>query len=360
MSVRTRVERAVARTFIRLPTPLLRALTGFPRRSPEGYELDPEIQSLVWLMALRNGRDMHAPGLRAARRLMDHNGPMLSRPTPDVTTEDRTAPGAAGARRVRVYRPAAAAGRAAPGLVWFHGGGFALGSIESHDGICRGLAAASGVVVASVDYRLAPESKFPAAVEDAVAVTGSIRDAAASYGIDPRALAVGGDSAGGNLAAVTAQALRGSSPPIAFQLLVYPATDFTRAMPSHTHFSDGYILTKATIDWFMESYLPGPEAIQDPRASCLFATDVSGLPPAFVVTAGFDPLRDEGKAYADKMRAAGVAVEYVCIEGMVHGFFNMAGTAREPTRVLRLAADRLKVALTARAVGAGAPADKRN
>jgi acetyl esterase len=262
-----------------------------------------------------------------------------------VTVEDRTAPGATGERRVRVYRPAAAAGPAGPGLVWFHGGGFTIGSIESHDGICRALADESGAVVVSVDYRLAPESRFPAAVDDAVAVTRSIRDAVASYGIDPRRLAVGGDSAGGNLAAVTSQALRGTSPPLAFQLLIYPATDFTRTMPSHGYFGEGYVLTRSTMDWFLESYLPGPEAIQDPRASCLFAKDLTGLPPAFVLTAGFDPLRDEGKAYAEKMRAAGVAVEHVCVEGVVHGFFNMAGSLREPTRALSLAAERMKKAL---------------
>ncbi|MGH7437460.1 MAG: hypothetical protein ACRENE_17420, partial [Polyangiaceae bacterium] len=124
MSVRTRVERAAARTFVKLPAPLLRALSGSPRRSPEGFVLDPEIQSLVWLMELRNGKEMHARGLQASRRQMDRNGPLLARPTPDVTIEDRTAPGAAGARRVRVYTPAAAAGRPAAGLVWFHGGGF--------------------------------------------------------------------------------------------------------------------------------------------------------------------------------------------------------------------------------------------
>jgi acetyl esterase len=158
-------------------------------------------------------------------------------------------------------------------------------------------------------------------------------------------MAVGGDSAGGNLSAVTAQALRGASPALAFQLLVYPCTDFTRTMPSHAHFAEGYVLTKPTMDWFLENYLPGPEAIQDPRASCLFAKDVSGLPAALVTTAGFDPLRDEGTAYADKMRAAGVAVEHVNVEGMVHGFFNMAGSLREPTRVLTLAAARVKKAL---------------
>jgi acetyl esterase len=197
----------------------------------------------------------------------------------------------------------------------------------------------------SVDYRLAPEHPFPAAAEDAIAATRAILAAASSYGIDARALAVGGDSAGGNLAAVASQALRGSAARPAFQLLIYPATDFTRSTPSHRHFSEGYILTRRTMDWFLGSYLPSPDFIQDPRASCLFTKDLTGLPPALVVTAGFDPLRDEGKAYADRMREAGVKVEYVCSQGAVHAFFNM-GVLSEPSRVLSLAADRLRKGLS--------------
>jgi acetyl esterase len=346
MTVRTFVERSVARAFVNLPAPLLRFLAGPTRRSPEGFELDPEIQSLVWLLALRDGPDLHAGGLRRARRALDHSGPLMARRVHDVTTEERRVPGAAGERRVRVYTPSEARGRAAPGLVWFHGGGFTIGSIESHDGICRALASEAQVVVASVDYRLAPEHPFPAGVEDAIAATRSIIENASAYGMNPRAIAVGGDSAGGNLAAVTAHALRGTSTPPAFQLLIYPATDFTQSTPSHGYFARGFVLTKSTMDWFTSNYLPSPEAVQDPRASCLFAKDLSGLPPALVVTAGFDPLRDEGKAYADRMRAAGVTVEYVCAEGAVHGFFNMAGSLREPTRVLSLAADRLRSGLS--------------
>jgi acetyl esterase len=342
MTVRTRVERAVARAFVKLPSPVLRVLTGPRRRSPEGFELDPQIQSLVWLMTLRDGRDLHHAGLRRARRSLDHNGSLLAHRIADVTTHDRAVAGAAGERRVRVYTPSFARGRAAPGLVWFHGGGFTIGSIESHDGICRTLASEAGVVVASVDYRLAPEHPFPAAVDDALAATRAILADAASFGMNARAVAVGGDSAGGNLAAVTARALRGDALAPAFQLLVYPATDFTRSSASHAYFNRGYVLTKGTMDWFLDNYLPPAASVEDPRVSCLFAEDLSGLPPAFVVTAGFDPLRDEGKAYADKMRAAGVHVEYVCVEGAVHGFFNMAGTLREPTRVLSMAADRLR------------------
>jgi acetyl esterase len=343
MNARTRIERAVARAFVQLPSSVRRILTGPPRRSPEGFELDAEIQSLLWLMNLRNGQELHRGSLRRDRRAFDHTGPLLSRPTPDVATEDRRVACAAGDRRVRVYTPAAARGKAAPGLVFFHGGGFTLGSIESHDGVCRALASEAGVVVASVDYRLAPEDPFPAAADDAIAATRAILGDAAAYGMDARAVAVGGDSAGGNLAAVTARALRGSATVPAFQLLIYPATDFTRAMPSHGYFGEGLVLTKPTMDWFLGCY---GAPVDDPRASCLFEKDLSGLPPAFVVTAGFDPLRDEGKAYADRMREAGVKVEYACSEGSVHGFVNMAGSLREPTRVLSLAADRLRRGLT--------------
>ena len=215
-------------------------------------------------MNLRGAQELHRGSLRRDRRAFDHSGPLLSRGTPDVATEDRRVACAAGDRRVRVYTPAAATGKAAPGLVFFHGGGFTLGSIESHDGVCRALASEAGVVVASVDYRLAPEDPFPAAVDDAIAATRAILGDAAAYGMNARAVAVGGDSAGGNLAAVTARALRGSATVPALQLLIYPATDFTRAMPSHRYFGEGLVLTTPTMDWFLGCY---GAPVDDPRAS---------------------------------------------------------------------------------------------
>jgi acetyl esterase len=342
MALRTRIERAVARAFVRLPSPLLRAVVGPVRRSPEGYELDLEVQSLVWLMTLRNGEHMGARGLRRARRLMDHTGALLTPRVSGVAVHDRLVGGGEGDRRARVYVPETPHNRPLPCLVWFHGGGFVIGSIESHDGVCRLLAKEAGAVVVSVDYRLAPEHPFPAAVQDAVAATRWVIDNASSLGVDPRAVAVGGDSAGGNLAAVTAQALRAGPHRPAFQLLVYPATDFTRGLPSHAHFNKGLVLTKESMDWFTDSYLPSKDDLRDPRASCLFADDLAGLPPAFVLTAGFDPLRDEGRAYAERMRAAGVVVDHHCSEASVHGFINMAGSLREPTRMLTLAAQRLR------------------
>jgi acetyl esterase len=346
MPLRTRIERAVARAFVRLPTPVLRSMVGPARRSPEGYVLDLEIQSLVWLMTLRNGAHMGTHGLHEARRLMDHTGSLLASRVRGVSVRDLAVRGGDGDRPARIYRPEAARGAGTPGLVWFHGGGFVIGSIESHDGICRRLAKEAGVVVLSVDYRLAPEHPFPAAVHDAVAATRWVVDNAATLGIHPRAIAVGGDSAGGNLAAVTAHALRTGPHRPAFQLLIYPATDFTRGHPSHTHFNRGLVLTKESMDWFTQNYLPSKDDVRDPRASCIFADDLAGLPPAFVLTAGFDPLRDEGRAYAERMRAAGVVVEHHCSEAAVHGFLNMAGSLSEPSRMLTLAAQRLRRGLS--------------
>jgi len=285
---------------------------------------------------------------KARRRLDRHGGTLDVRGVADVRTYDRTVRGAAGPRRARVYTPAGIRTMAAPALVFFHGGGYALGSIESHDGLCRGLASKARVVVISVDYRLAPEHPFPAAVDDAIAATRSVLDEASSLGIDPNAVAVGGDSAGGCLATVVAQALKSAPLRPAFQLLIYPVTDATRRAASHQVFGEGLMLTERSMAWFTESYLPSPALATDPRASPLLASDVSGLPPALVLTAGFDPLRDEGRAYAERMRAAGVDVEYVCSEPSVHGFINMAGVLREPAQMFSLIADRLQRALSVR------------
>jgi acetyl esterase len=345
MSVRSRIERAAARAIFVLPEPILRRLVGTPPRSADGLVLDLESQALRWMMRVRGDSDLHQGGLGRARRMMDRSGPILASLVGDVSGVDSTVSGAAGPRRSRIYRPLVArAGGAAPGLVFFHGGGFALGSIESHDGACRELASKAGVVVISVDYRLAPEHGFPAAVEDAIAATRAVLDGAELLGLAPGAVAVGGDSAGGNLAAVVAQALRGAPRRPAFQLLFYPVTDFTRPGASHRLFAEGFILTKASMDWFEENYLPVASR-RDPRASPIFASDLSGLPPALVLTAGFDPLRDEGRAYAEAMRAAGAAVEYVCAEGSMHGFIHTSAGPPEASRMMDLAADRLRRAL---------------
>jgi acetyl esterase len=350
MDLRSRLERAAALTVLGLPRGLLRRLVGPPVRAPEGYELDLQGQAQLWLMRVSKQPELHGRSIVSSRQNMDRIGDLLGvKGLDDVRTADRTLPGAEGPRRARVYTPVRAGGAPAPGLVWFHGGGWVIGSIESHDGVCRAIASRSGVVVVSVDYRLAPEHGFPAGRDDAVAATRWVLENAASVGVHPAAVSVGGDSAGGNLAALTAQALRGAPRAPAFQLLVYPATDLSRSLPSHRFFAEGFMLPKPSVDWFLQQYLPDPELHRDPRASPLFAADLSGLPPALLVTAGFDPLRDEGRAYADRLRDAGVDVEYVCSEGSMHGFLNTTGAIDESERVLDLVAGRLREALAARA-----------
>ncbi len=355
MQFQSRLERAIVRTLLGAPKPLLRRLVGAPRRSPEGFELDLQGQALLWLLRVAREPELHEGGIARARRALDRTGPMLGvEPLGDVVTSDRTIPGAEGLRRVRVYVPARAPSGPGPGLVWFHGGGFVLGTIESHDSACRSLASESGVVVASVDYRLAPEHRFPAGVDDAIAATRWILENGPSIGIDPHRVAVGGDSAGGNFAALVALALRDAPLAPAFQLLIYPATDLTRSLQSHKTFREGVMLPEASILWFRENYLPDLRLEGDPRVSPLFASDLSRLPPALVMTAGFDPLRDEGRAYAERMREAGVPVEYVCSEGSMHGFLHLAGVIRESARLVTLAAEGLRRGLVQARVASAA------
>jgi acetyl esterase len=344
MSLLLRFQRSVAKTVLGLPRPLLRGFAGPARRSPEGFELDLQLQGVLRLMVLRNEPEMHEGGVARARRALERSGPLLARPVHDVSGEDRDVPGASTARRARIYRPHETQGLL-PALIYFHGGGFALGSIASHDGVCREIASTARIIVVSVDYRLAPEHPFPAGVEDAVAATRWLLADGASLGVDSRALAVGGDSAGGNLAAVVALSLRGEERQPSFQLLFYPAIDFTLSEPSHLYFGKGFLLTAASIAWFKQQYLPSGGLEKDPRASPIFANDLSSLPPALVITAGFDPLRDEGRAYARRLQASGVNVESVCSQGAVHGFMQMTGGVDESARVMGHAARRLREAL---------------
>jgi acetyl esterase len=255
---------------------------------------------------------------RAGFRLMAAVAGSAEEPAP---TEDRSVPGPAGDIRVRIYRPKT--DRTLPVVVFFHGGGFVIGDIETHDTTCQRLAAGVPAVVVSVDYRLAPEHPFPAAVDDCEAATAWVCAHSAEFGADPARLAVAGDSAGGNLAAVVSRRARDAGgPPIAFQLLVYPGTDMTRSLPSHVENGTGYLLDSDAMTWFRDQYM-GDADPRQPDASPLFVDDLSGLPPALVVTAEFDPLRDEGEAYADRMRQAGVAVTTSRYDGMIHGFYGL-------------------------------------
>jgi acetyl esterase len=231
-----------------------------------------------------------------------------------------------GAIPARLYRPKllrTANGRA-PALVFFHGGGWVIGDLDSHDVVCRKLAFEGELIVISVDYRLAPEHKFPAAVEDAISATRWVADNALEFGIDAGRLCVGGDSAGGNLAAVVALAARdGNGPALSGQVLIYPATDFAMTHRSHSEPETSILLTHSVIKWFRDHYLNSPADVHDWRASPARASTLIGLPPAYVLTAGADPLRDEGNAYAQRLQEAGVAVTHKTFPGQFHGFFTM-------------------------------------
>ena len=257
---------------------------------------------------------------------------------------DLTVTGAAGPIGARLYRPKAAPD-VGPGLVFYHGGGFVLGDLETHDGLCRRLSQDSGVPILAVDYRLAPETPFPGAHDDALAAAHWAFEHAGEIGFDPARIALGGDSAGGNLAASTAIALRdeGRWRP-AFQLLLYPVVQFSGETESMKTLSEGYFLTRQGMDWFAKC-LFGAGDRADPRASVLLTSSLAGLAPALVITAGFDPLKDEGRAYAERLRAAGVEAQHREYAGFIHGFFNMAGVSAAVPPVFVQTAQALKAAL---------------
>ncbi|HLX17925.1 MAG TPA: alpha/beta hydrolase [Bradyrhizobium sp.] len=253
---------------------------------------------------------------------------LVSNPEPPElkSVESLAIPAPHGSIPARVYTPKMLRQKngLAPALVFFHGGGWVIGDLDTHDVVCRKLADEGQLIVISVDYRLAPEHKFPAAVDDAIAATTWIADHAEKFGIDTARLLVGGDSAGGNLAAVVAISARdGSGPAIAGQVLIYPATDFALAHPSHGEPETSILLTHSVIRWFRDHYLNGAADIHDWRASPARAKTLIGLPPAYVLTAGADPLRDEGDEYARRLKEAGVAVTYRTFPGQFHGFFTM-------------------------------------
>jgi acetyl esterase len=236
--------------------------------------------------------------------------------------EEREVPVEGAAIRVRFYYPRGAG--PFPVLVYYHGGGWVIGDLDTHDGLCRALTNAAACVVASVGYRLAPEFKYPVAAEDAYAAARFVATHGAELGIDPRRLAVGGDSAGGNLAAVVSLLARDrGGPAIAFQLLVYPVTEHRFETPSYREHADGYLLTREGMRWFWAHYLARDEDGRQPYASPLLARDLGRLPPALVVTAEYDPLRDEGEAYARRLAEAGVPVVLTRYPGMIHGFLRM-------------------------------------
>jgi acetyl esterase len=263
---------------------------------------------------------------------------------PVAKVEDRTVPGPAGEIALRVYTPAGRGPFAV--LLYFHGGGWVVGDLDSHDGVCRALCNGAGCVVASVDYRLAPEHKYPAAADDCYAATQWVAANGAAIGVDARRLAVGGDSAGGNLAAAVALMARDrGGPSIGFQLLIYPVTDYNLETASYRENAEGYGLWRADMAWFWQHYLPNDAAGRDAYASPLRATDLTHLPPALVQTAEFDPLRDEGEAFAGRLQDAKVPVTLTRYPGMIHGFFGMAAAIDDGRAAIAEASTALKGAL---------------
>ena len=303
--------------------------------------LDPQARALIDLMIEKGVPPTHTLTPEQARAFY-RDRRTFTQPAPPTVAEVRELH--LGGVPARWYRPAgAAAGGGLPVLVYFHGGGWTIGDLDTHDVLCRELALASGGAVVSVDYRLGPEHRFPAAVDDCLAATRAVREQAAALGVDASRLAVGGDSAGGNLAAVVCLALREAGEPLpAFQLLIYPATDMRAQAPSHTHNGQGYLLTRDSIAYYRGHYLADTAQWTDWRASPLLATSHRGLPPALVLTAGFDPLRDEGRQYADALSAAGVPTQYVCFERQIHGFITMGRVLEEANTAVQLCAGVLR------------------
>jgi len=260
---------------------------------------------------------------------------------PVARVDDRVLPGVAGEIPLRVYAPDAEL--PLPIVAYFHGGGWVFMGIETHDWICRRLANASGAIVVSAEYRLAPEHRYPAALDDCMAVTTWLADHGGELGGDPSRLAVAGDSAGGNLATAVALASRTEGGPgLAAQALVYPVTDAACATPSFVQNAEGYLLTARTMQWFWEQYLGPNGDPDDGYASVLRAPDLAGLPPTLVITAEFDPLRDEGEAYAEHLRAAGVDATVHRYDGMVHGFLGMPEVVPESTDAMTELGDFLR------------------
>lgn len=315
-----------------LPPAVRRRLAGPPVQI-DGNVLDPDVQLLLRLENLLPSTPKDSvPEARANLKTLAKlvAGPLV--PLQRVT--ELTVRGADGQLGARLYVPRSDSTGGL--LVFFHGGGWVVGDLDSHDAYCRHLAREAGVRVLSVDYRLAPEAEAPVAAEDALAAYQWAVEHAEDLGADPTRVGVGGDSAGGNLAAVVAQqCVRRGIPAPALQLLIYPAVDLIGRRPSRDLFGEGFFLTEYDINWYRDHYTPDPAVRADPRVSPLLADDLSGLAPAYVVTGGFDPLRDEGNEYADRLRAAGVRVEHVCEPGLVHGFASILGLEGEVSAARR-------------------------
>ncbi len=324
--------------------------------------LHPQAQALLALMIERGVPPTHTLEPAQARAFYrDRRSVTQPDPPPVHGVRDFAAPGPHGDIPLRLYRPSAAA--VLPVLVYYHGGGWVIGDLDTHDTLCRELALQSGCAVVAVDYRMGPEHRFPAAVDDCLAATRWLHAQAAELGLDAQRMAVGGDSAGGNLAAVVAIALRderlhderlhdersrgAGAVALRHQLLIYPATDMRRVAPSHTSNGEGYLLTRDTMTYFHDHYITDPAHDADWRASPLLHSDLKGLPPALVLTAGYDPLRDEGLQYSQALTQAGNTATHICFERQIHGFITMGRVIDEANTAVRICAAELRRTLLA-------------
>jgi acetyl esterase len=306
--------------------------------------LDPQAQALMNLMIEKGIPPVHTQtptearvSYRARRNFTQPDAPEVGR------VQDLSFKHSGVDIAVRVYHPAAAS-PALPALVYLHGGGWTIGDLDTHDVLCRSLCQQAGGVVVAVDYRLGPEHKFPAAYDDAVAAWQWVAEQAATLGIDPARIAIGGDSAGGNLAAAACLGLRELGHKPVLQLLIYPSTMMAPETASYQTNGQGYMLTRESMAWYSSNYLRGPQDTLDWRASPQLATGHANLPPALVLTAGFDPLRDEGLLYADALSRAVVPAQYICFERQIHGFITMGRVLQEANTAVALCAQALRTA----------------
>jgi len=311
--------------------------------------LDPQIEFVIGLVKKANAPEFWQLTPDQAREQYSLRVAKLAVKEPILRTEDRRIPGPGSHIPIRIYTPREARpGEKLPVLLWFHGGGFVIGSIDTHDSVCRMLANQADCIVVSADYRLAPECKFPAAVEDCEAALKWVALHAVEFGADPQAIAIGGDSAGANLATVVAILARDAGhPKIAFQLLIYPCAAPEPETPSHYKFAEGYVLSRNTITWFFRLYQRSRADSNDFRFAPLIADDLANLPPALVLVAGYDPLRDEGVDYAKRLIEAGNRVRLVNYEGMIHGFILMGGAVDDAKRAVAESAQALREAFAA-------------
>ena len=312
--------------------------------------LDPQAKRFLTMMAAASSSDRSRPTADDRRQALAKLMQFARADITEAAGVDGVLPGPAGDIPYRLYTPANDATGSLPGFVFFHGGGMVAGSIDTHDRISAALAQATGCRLVSVGYRLAPEHKFPAAIEDAIAATRWVSGKAASLGIDAAKLVVGGDSAGATLAAVVCQeAARNASgnagPAILLQCLICPVLDFDEPSPSRQEFAENQLVDKLTIEADLADYLPENADLADPRISPLRAAHLAGLPAAIIHTAEFDPMRDEGNAYAQKLTAAGVTVEHVCHDGMIHNFHAMGAILPQGRLVLLQIGEQVRRAL---------------